>query len=39
MILSYDAYEETIEQHKEEKGQLDAIRKELDEIRALVKKD
>ena len=39
MILSYDAYSETLEQQKEEKNSLDAIRKELDEIRALVKKD
>jgi integrase/recombinase XerD len=36
MILSYDAYSETIEKHEEDKNSLDAIRKELDEIRELV---
>ena len=38
MVLSYDAYSETLE-HQKERNSLDAIRKELDEIRALVKKD
>src|SRR4030095_10282876 len=36
MVLSYDAYAETLEKQQEEKNQWAVLRKELDEIRALV---
>jgi len=37
MILSYDAYEETLEEEKKKESELQAIHNELDEIRALLK--
>jgi hypothetical protein len=37
MVLSYDAYSETLEKQKEEKNQWDLLRKEIDEVRALLK--
>ena len=38
MVLSYDAYTETLEERKEEKNQMETIRKEVDELKALLKK-
>ena len=37
MILSYDAYSETLEKQKEEKSQWDELRKEIDQVKALLK--
>jgi integrase/recombinase XerD len=37
MVLSYDAYSETLEKQNEEKNQWDLLRKEIDEVRALLK--
>jgi integrase len=37
MVLSYDAYNETLEQREKEKSQWDLLRKEIDEVRALLK--
>jgi len=37
MVLSYDAYEETLEQQKKKESELQTIHKELDEIRELIK--
>jgi integrase len=37
MVLSYDAYNETLEQRKEEKSQWDELRKEIDQVKALLK--
>jgi|RhiMetdeSRZDD1v2_1073273.scaffolds.fasta_scaffold477236_2 hypothetical protein len=36
MVLSYDAYNDTLLMQKEKENQLDAFRKELDEIRELL---
>ena len=38
MVLSYDAYSETREKQKEEKTQWDELRKEIDNVKALLKK-
>jgi integrase len=37
MVLSYDAYSETLEKQNEEKSQWDELRKEIDQIKALLK--
>ena len=37
MVLSYDAYNETLEKQKEEKSQWDELRKEIDQVKALLK--
>ena len=37
MVLSYDAYSETLEKQKEEKSQWDELRKEIDSVKALLK--
>ena len=37
MVLSYDAYNETLEKQKEEKSQWDELRKEIDSVKALLK--
>jgi integrase/recombinase XerD len=37
MVLSYDAYTETLEQRKEEKSQWEALRTEVDNLKALLK--
>jgi integrase/recombinase XerD len=37
MILSYDAYNETLEKQKEEKNQWEQLRMELDQVKALLK--
>jgi integrase/recombinase XerD len=37
MVLSYDAYSETLEKQKEEKSQWDELRKEIDQVKALLK--
>jgi hypothetical protein len=37
MVLSYDAYSETLEKQKEEKSQWDELRREIDQVKALLK--
>jgi integrase len=37
MVLSYDAYSETLEKQKEEKSQWDELRKEIDQVKDLLK--
>ncbi|HKG88736.1 MAG TPA: hypothetical protein VKA95_10445, partial [Nitrososphaeraceae archaeon] len=37
MVLSYDAYNETLEKQKEEKSQWDELRREIDQVKALLK--
>jgi hypothetical protein len=37
MVLSYDAYSETIEKQKEEQNRWDELRKEIDQVKALLK--
>jgi integrase/recombinase XerD len=37
MVLSYDAYSETLEKQKEEKTQWDELKKEIDQVKALLK--
>jgi integrase/recombinase XerD len=39
MVLSYDAYSETLEQQKEERNQWNELRKEIDELKAFLNKD
>jgi integrase len=37
MVLSYDSYSEVLEKQREEKSQWDELRREIDEVRALLK--
>ena len=37
MVLTYDAYNETLVKQKEEKNQWDELRKEIDQVKALLK--
>jgi|SRR5215208_3344509 predicted nucleic acid-binding Zn ribbon protein len=37
MVLSYDAYSETLEKQKEEQNRWDELRKEIDQVKALLK--
>jgi hypothetical protein len=38
MVLSYDAYSETLEKQKEERNQWEELRKEVDGLKELLKK-
>jgi integrase/recombinase XerD len=38
MVLSYDAYNETIEQREKEKSQWDELRQEIDKLREYIHK-
>ena len=38
MVLSYDAYTETLEQRKEERDQWNELRKEIDDLKAFIRK-
>jgi hypothetical protein len=37
MVLSYDAYSETLEQQKEEKSEMEKLRRDVDALTKLVK--
>ncbi|MGA7542892.1 MAG: zinc ribbon domain-containing protein, partial [Nitrososphaeraceae archaeon] len=39
MVLTYDAYSETLEKQKEEKSQWDELRREIDNIKTLLKQE
>jgi integrase/recombinase XerD len=39
MVLSYDAYSKTLERENEERNSLEALRKEIDDIKELLKPD